>query len=354
MKLINCPKKINLSEIYDKIESGERLHYAELKSFVDAIRNGDVDAYRFVAVLAIMETRNRLKGIDIRETADFVRALRYDGMPDINGVVCTAGTGGDPVKTINVSTAAALVVAAGGIPVMKNGFKKITGKCGSRELVQHWGIDPFLPIECVLASVRDIGIGYYDFANLIVREERSGFHSPLHYIGALSHPANVRYKVLGCSNKKHFEVIEKLADDLFDNYFISFNTDIDELSIVSASHVVEKRKGRKRHYVLDPKEFNIYHTSYAGVEARSTPAENAAFLEEVLAGGECPALDLIALNAAAAFYLFNDTDTFATSLSRAYNVIRSGRALDMLGKWKRYANQQSAELYHKNNLLMPK
>jgi len=250
-----------LLQIYSKVESGERLSYADLETFVGAIRSGEVDAYRFVSVLAMMETRNRLKGIDLEETADFVRALRYEGMPDLDGVVCTAGTGGDPVKTINVSTAASLVVAAGGVRVLKNGFKSVTGKCGSRELLQHWGIDPFLPIDCVLASVQEIGIGYYDFANLIVREERSGFHSPLHYIGALSHPVRVRYKVLGCSDDSHFAVVEELVDRLFDNYLISLNSDIDELSIVSPTLVVEKRNGCNRRYVLDPKELNIHYAS---------------------------------------------------------------------------------------------
>lgn len=338
-------KTSDLTDIYNKLESGERLSYSELKSYVRAIRNGKVDAYRFVAVLAIMETRNRLKGINIQETADFVRALRYDGMPDLDGVVCTAGTGGDPVKTINVSTAATLVLAAGGTHVMKNGYKSITGKCGSRDILKCWGIDPFLPIDCVLKSVRDIKIGYYDFANLIVREERSGFHSPLHYIGALSHPVNVRYKILGCSDEKQFSVIEQLADELFDNYFISLNPDIDELSTVSSSLVVEKRNGEKNRYILNPKELGIHRESYTGVKALPTPSANAAFLKDVLIGRKSHALDLIALNAAAAFYLCGETDSIAKGISRAYEILRAGGALDMLERWKASADKQSSKIH---------
>jgi anthranilate phosphoribosyltransferase len=344
-------QKSDLADIYNKLESGERLNYYDLKSYVRAVRSGEVDAYRFVAVLAIMETRNRLKGIDIQETANFVRALRYDGMPDPEGVVCTAGTGGDPVKTVNVSTAAALVLAAGGIPVMKNGYKNITGKCGSRDILKCWGIDPFLPIDCVLKTVRDIKIGYYDFANLIVREERSGFHSPLHYIGALSHPVNVRYKILGCCDKKQFSVIERLADELFDNYFISLNPDVDELSTVSSNFVVEKRNGKKCRYTLNPKELNINHKSYAGVEALPTPAANAAFLKDVLKCRKGHALDLIALNAAAAFYLCGKADTIANGLSQAYEILKTGGALDILKRWKTYANGQSSKIHARRKSL---
>lgn len=333
-----------LSAIYDKIESAGRLNYVELKALVSAIRNGEVDSHRFVAILAIMETRNRLKGIDISETADFIRALRYDGMPDLEGIVCTAGTGGDPVKTVNISTAAALVLAAGGLRVMKNGFKSITGKCGSRDILSGWGVDPFLPIHAALESVRHVGIGYYDFANLIVIEERSGFHSPLHYIGALSHPMNVRYKLLGCSDERQFAVIERLADELFDSYLISFNPDIDELSTVSPNRVVEKIKGEKRRYVLNPEDLNIRRASYAGAEALPTPAASAAFLKDVLGGREGAAFDLIALNAAAAFYLCGFDGSIADGIDRSRAILKEGQALETLRKWQDYSRRQSADI----------
>lgn len=327
----------NILVVYDKIENGERLSFDDLNSLVLAIKNNEIDAFRFVAILAMMETRNRICGIDYEETSNFIRALRIEDVQDLDDVVCTAGTGGDPVKTINVSTAASLVLAAGGVRVLKNGYKSVTGKCGSREILRCLGVDPFLPYENVLSSIRKIGIGYYDFINLIIREERSGFHSPLHYIGALSHPLCLKNKVLGCSDKNHFNVVEKISDELFDNYLISLNPDIDEISIVTPTLVIEKRINNKIQYVIEPKEFNIKYRSYEGVIALNTPEENADFLIDVLGGLEGPAQDLIALNSAAAFYLCKVTKTLKEGFYLSKEILFRGAALNILSKWRDYS-----------------
>ncbi len=325
------------SHIYSKIEAGERLNFEELELLVSAIRNGEINPFRFVAILAMLETRNRIKGIDFDETADFIRALRFKNVQNFDNVVCTAGTGGDPIKTINVSTAASLVLAAGGVSVLKNGYKSVTGKCGSREILHSLGINPFQSLESVLNSVRKVGIGYFDFSKLIILEERSGFHSPLHYIGVLSHPVNLQYKVLGCSDENHFKIVEKIADRLFENYLISLNPEIDELSIVSPTLIIEKRYDHKCQYVLNPEDFNIHYDSYQGVKSLQTPHDNADFLLETLAGRTGPAFDLIALNAAAAFYLCNTTNEIGQGISLAKDILRSGSALDVIAKWREYS-----------------
>ena len=88
----------------EKIMDGEYLNYSELKEFVDLIRNGKINNLQFVSVLAAMETRNRIKGINPDEVANFVLALRLPCNYNLEGILCNAGTVGYKIKTINVGS----------------------------------------------------------------------------------------------------------------------------------------------------------------------------------------------------------------------------------------------------------
>jgi anthranilate phosphoribosyltransferase len=331
---------MTIKKMGDDIMNGEYLSYANLKDFVSSIREGRVNDLEFVAILAAMETRNRLRGIDLDEVSDFVRALRVPKQIYLEGVLCPAGTGGDPVKTINVSTPASVILSSGNIPVLKNGFKSVTGMCGSRELLKSWGINPFQNLDQVIASVENIGIGYYDFQNLIVKERRSGFRSPLNYIGALSHPIQVDYKVLGCANENQFKIIEQLADRLYKNYLLSLNPEIDEISTVSPTVIVEKRNGEKTRYSFDPKNIGINQKSYNPLFALSSPQENADCIEEIFNGRISPRAELIALNSGAGFYLTGKTDSLRKGYEMALDLISSHSPAKKLQDWRDFSRRE--------------
>lgn len=324
--------------------NGNYLSYADLKEFVTHIRGGRVDDLQFVAILAAMETRNRLRGIDLDETANFVKALRVPKQIDLEGILCPAGTGGDPIKTINVSTPASVILSAGGIKVLKNGFKSVTGMCGSREILEGLGINPFQDLDKVLESVKDIGIGYYDFQNLIVKERRSGFRSPLNYIGALCHPIKIDYKVLGCSNEDQFKIIEQLADRLYKNYLLSLNKEVDELSTVTPTEIVEKRNGEKTRYLFVPKNIGINQDNYRELFPLASPQENADYVEKIFRGMICPRTQLIALNAGAGFYLTGKSDSIKEGYQMSLELLSSGAALDKLQKWRDFSRGAKNDL----------
>lgn len=324
--------------------NGEYLSEDDLTDFVNSIREGRIDDLQFVSLLAAMETRNRLKGIDLDETANFVKALRIPKQVDLEGILCPAGTGGDPIKTINVSTPASVILSAGGVSVLKNGFKSVTGMCGSRELLECWGINPFQDLDKVLSSVKDIGVGYYDFQNLIVKEKRSGFRSPLNYIGALSHPIKIDYKVLGCSNKDQFKIIEQLADRLYKNYLLSLNPEIDEISTISSTEIVEKREGKKTRYEFNPKSIGIYQNEYHDLFHLNSPKENADYIERIFNGKPCPRGQLIALNAGAGFYLTKKADSLKEGYEKSLEILSSGIAANKLQEWRKYSKEAKNEI----------
>ena len=207
-----------IGNLVNKVMDGEYLTLIELQGLMKEIKQKRVNDLQFVSFLAALETRNRIKGINVDESANFVKALREPIKTDLKELLCPAGCGGDPIKTINVSTPVSIILASGGVNVLKNGFKSVTGKCGSREILEALGMEPFLNLEQTIESVRTIGIGYYDFKNLIVMEKRSGFRSPLNYIGALAHPIKINYKLLGCSDKDQFEKKIPIADKIYERY----------------------------------------------------------------------------------------------------------------------------------------
>jgi len=334
---------MGITRIAEKVMDGNYLNYADLEEFVYSIREGKINNLQFVAILAAMETRNRICGIDMDETLNFIKALRVPKQTDLEGILCPAGTGGDPIKTINVSTSASIVLSSGGVRVLKNGFRSVTGACGSREILEAWGIDPFQNLDQVLESVRKIGIGYYDFQNLIIKEKRSGFRSPLNYIGALSHPIQIDYKILGCANKDQLRIIEKLADRLYKSYLLSFNPEIDEISTVSPTEIIEKRDTKKIRYVLNPQDIGINQKTYIPLFPRGSPQENANYIEEIFNGKDCPAAHLIALNAGAGFYLTGKADSLKEGYEIALQLLSSKAAANKLQEWRRFSREVKDE-----------
>ncbi len=324
-----------IEKTVERIMDGEHLSYLELKSFIDSIRKGNINSLQFVAILSAMETRNRIKGIDPDEAANFVRALKLPQNFELEGILCNAGTGGDKVKTINVGTTSIPILAESGVNVLKIGYKGITSKCGSRDLLQALGLNPFLPIEKVVESVKQWGMGYYDFSNLIVIEERSGFRSPLHYIAPLCHPLNLTYKMMGCSNEKYLEIVEPIVARVCDNYLLTFNPDIDEISPLTPTKIVEKRDGNRTEYMFNPLELDLSCKDYRDIESPESPEKVARIIKDIYNGIRSPKSEFIALNAGAGLYLTGKTESITEGFEKALEILKSKRALERFDSWIR-------------------
>lgn len=330
-----------IGTIAEKIMSGEYLNYSELKSLVGSIRRGDIGSLQFVSILAAMETRNRINGIDSDEAANFVRALRLPQSFDIKEILCNAGTGGDRVKTINVGTTSMPILAEAGINVLKIGYKGITSKCGSRDILKALGLNPFLSIDRVVESVEQTGMGYYDFANLIVIEERSGFRSPLHYIAPLCHPLDLTYKIMGCSNEKHLKVVEPILARICENYLLTFNPDIDEISPLTPTKIVEKKGGIRTEYEFDPLKLNLSCKDYRDIKSLGSPEEAARIVREIYIGNKSPKSEFIALNSGAGLYLSGKAESIVEGFEKASEILKSGKALKRFNSWIKFQGEKN-------------
>lgn len=321
-------------KLIEKVMNGQYLDLAELSSFVHDLRTAKVSDLEFIALLSAMETRNRLKGLNIEETLYFVKALEIPH-PDVNfDILATCGTGGDKIKIINVSTPISVVAASAGVKTLKFGSKGISSNCGSRNIVAEWGINPYESLEKVLAAIETNNIGYYDFSNLITKDCRVGVKMPLHHVGPLAHPINPTFRLIGCTYPELFALYQTILRDLSKRCVITYNPFVDEISIVDDTQVFDLDGQNFRLYSINPKQFGITGVKYEDLTAYETSRENAGHLLNILSGKDTSAkLELIAVNAGAALYVAGKAKSIEGGYDIAKCLLASGAPIKTLKEW---------------------
>lgn len=321
---------LNISEYIEKIMGGIYLNEPEISVIVKRIQEEQIDPLQFVAFLASMETRNRLNGIDAKEISYFAKALRKEKHKEYP-FLCTAGTGGDLLKTINVSSTTAIVAASYGIPTLKHGSTGITKSYGSRDFFQELGIDTTLNLERVISNVEQTNFGYFDFSGLVPIKKRAGVRSPLHFIGPLAHPLRVSYKLFGCSNSRIYSKLPEILSELYPNYLITMNADMDELSIFGPTRIFEKKLTKTEEYMILPQRLGIINPSLEEIQRLPDPQESAGIMLRLFSGKDSTSrLELIALNSGAAFYLTNNVDSIEEGYLCAREHILQGKPYQYL------------------------
>ena len=236
---------------------GYFLSVKEVNFVVDCIKNKKFSDSEFVSLLVALQTRNNVKGMSIDESSYFINAFNDEKAKDLENLFCNSGTGGDKIKTINISTIASIIIASLGVKVFKNGSMGTTGGIGAKGALECIGINPLKELDEALEEVRKGGIGYYDFSKIVPIKARPGTPTPLNYLGPLCNPAKLRYKLMGCVNEKFIRIVEPILEKTCENYMITYNPSIDEISLSEPTLIIEKRNGIRKEYFFDPKNEGI-------------------------------------------------------------------------------------------------
>jgi anthranilate phosphoribosyltransferase len=279
----------------------------------------------------------RCKGETIDEIAAAVQVMRELATKVvINGqhVIDTCGTGGDGANTFNISTTCAFVVAAAGGQVAKHGNRSVSSSCGSADLLEAAGVNLELSVEKVTQCVNELGVGFL-FApkhhgamkhTIKVRKEM-GVRTLFNLLGPLSNPAGAPNQLIGVFAKEWVEPIAQVLKKLGSHHVLVVHADdgLDEISIASATTVAELKEGEVSTYTISPEQFGFERTSLnelAVVDAESS----LVMVNSVLANKIGPARDIVLLNAGAAIYAANITESLAAGIKKAAQVIASGAA----------------------------
>jgi anthranilate phosphoribosyltransferase len=326
-----------IGELVRKAADGQDLSADEANAAMREIMAGEASPVQIAAFLVAM----RMKGETVEEVTEFARVMREHALPvrtKRRPLVDTCGTGGDAIKTFNVSTAAAFVAAGAGVAIAKHGNRSVTSKCGSADVLEALGIRFDLPPESVAKCIDEIGIGFM-FAPAYhpamkhaapVRRELA-LRTMFNALGPLTNPAGAEAQVLGVYRPEltelHANVLRRLGSRRA--FVVHGEGGLDEMSILGETRVTELRDGEVRTYHLTPEEVGLERARPEEVQGR-TPEENARMLVAILEGQEGAAREIVLLNAAAAIVAGEKADTLEEGIARAKEAVSSGAALGKL------------------------
>jgi anthranilate phosphoribosyltransferase len=283
----------------------------------------------------------KMKGETAPELTGGARAMRKRARRlDLDGgrVLDTAGTGGDGAGTFNISTGAALVAAAAGIPVAKHGNRAISGRVGAADVLEYYGIRIDLDPEGLRRCLAKAGICFVfaplyhpALARLAVLRRTLGVRTIFNLMAPLANAASPRYQLLGVADRRLVRpMAQALAALGIERAMVVHGDDgLDEISVATSTKVVEVRGRELEEYQVSPIDFGLPAASPA--EFLTADTRNAAeLLQAALAGDRGPAADVLALNGGAAIYVGGGAKTFVQGVQRAREILASGRALETL------------------------
>lgn len=285
----------------------------------------------------------RAKGESAAEVAGAAHALRC-AMVRLEAdagsrLVDTCGTGGGRVGTLNVSTAAAFVVAGAGVPVAKHGNRSFTSRSGSADVLEALGIDIAVSPARAAEILREVGLVFL-FAPLYhpamrhaapVRKEL-GVATIMNLLGPLANPAGVRRQVIGVSSEDRAPLMAEALARLGVDHALVLHAAIgmDEVSPSGTTHVWEVRDGATTRWAIEPREHGLACDDLDAL-AGGEPAENAARIERLLEGeGGTAERCAVLLNAAAGLYVSGNGWTLEESVVRAREAMARGAGAAVL------------------------
>ncbi|MCW2635002.1 MAG: trpD [Blastococcus sp.] len=289
----------------------------------------------------------RAKGESPEEVAGLATEMLAQATPVQLPLDCVdiVGTGGDGAHTVNISTMAAVVIAAAGVPVAKHGGRAASSSSGAADVLEALGVVIDLPAAGVARCVQEAGIGFF-FAPVFHPGMRHaggprrelGIGTVFNFLGPLTNPARPKASAIGCADRRMAPVMaEVLAARGMRALVFRGDDGLDELTIGTTSSVWVVRDGEVVPDRVDPTALGIATASPEALRGGS-PEVNADVFQRVMNGEEGPVRDAVLLNAAAGLVAFDEHaerlhDALSAGLARAAAAVDDGRAADQLARW---------------------
>src|SRR6266699_2190322 len=285
------------------------------------------------------------KGETVDEITAIARVMRSFGRtvnPKVDGYLLdTCGTGGDRTKTFNVSTTAAFVIAAAGVPVAKHGNRSFTSKCGSADVLEQLGLNLNMEAELVERAIEEIGIGFMFAPNChpamknvaSVRRE-IGVRTVFNILGPLTNPAGANAQLIGVYDSELLEPMCLAAHNLGAKSVMTvYGLDgVDEISMTGKTIIIRRQNGRVFRDEVEPEDLGFKRSTAEDV-AGSDPEENARLTAKILSGQlgrNDPRVQMVIANAAAGLVLCEKAGDFREGVEIASKVVSDGKGLRIL------------------------
>ncbi|EEG08565.1 anthranilate phosphoribosyltransferase [Pseudogulbenkiania ferrooxidans] len=318
----------------NRLIDGNELFYDEMLDLMRQIMRGEVSPAQLAAILVGL----RVKVESVLEIAAAATVMRefatHVPVAQREHLVDTCGTGGDKSHTFNISTTSAFVAAAAGARVAKHGGRSVSSSSGSADVLEALGVNLALSAEQVGRCIDEIGVGFMFAPNhhsamkyvAPVRKEL-GVRTIFNILGPLTNPAGADNQLMGVFHPDLVGIQARVLKQLGSRHVMIVHgcDGLDELTLSGPSMVAELKDGEISEYRLDPRDFGLELCELNQLRAESAEASKNILLA-VLTGQSGPARDIVLLNAGAAIYTANVTDTLAAGIAKAREMIDSGAA----------------------------
>jgi anthranilate phosphoribosyltransferase len=319
------------------VVEGGTLTLVDARDAMGAVMDGEATPAQLAALLVAL----RMRGETVDELAGFAvamrdRVLRVDAPA---GTVDTCGTGGDRSGTFNISTAAALVVAAAGVPVAKHGNRAITSASGSADVLEALGVRTDHTAESAALALRTLGFaflfapGFHPAMRHAGPTRREiGVRTAFNLIGPITSPAGARRQVVGVGDAaaapRIAEVLRLLGAE---RAFVVHGAGLDELPLDGSGVLYDVSPDGVIRREVRSAELGLAAAGSADL-AGGTAAENATLVERMLAGEPGPRRDVVLLNAGAAFVVAGRAGSLAEGIDLARAAIDDDSAVGLLAR----------------------
>ena len=329
--------------LFNRLLAREDLSAADTSWAMREVMTGEATPVQVAAFAVAL----RAKGESAAEVTGLAAEMRAQATPVQLSLDCVdiVGTGGDGAHTVNISTMAAVVTAAAGVPVAKHGGRAASSSSGAADVLEALGVAIDLPAPAVARCVEEAGIGFFfapvfhpGMRHAAAPRREMGIGTVFNFLGPLTNPARPVAAAIGCADARMAPVMaDVLAGRGVRALVFRGDDGLDELTTATTSTVYVVRDGEVEPDRLDPAALGIPASAPDALRGGS-PDFNADVFRRVLGGEPGAVRDAVVLNAAAALAAFDERpsrlhDAIAAGMARAAAAIDDGRATAQLERW---------------------
>ena len=319
------------------VTEGRDLAPAEMSAVMRTIMTGDATEAQIGGFLIGLRMKGETVG-EIAAAAAVMRELSAGVEVERAGLVDVVGTGGDAVHTFNISTASALVAAGAGAKVAKHGNRSVSSTSGAADLLEAAGVNLDLSPDQVARCIEEVGIGFM-FAprhhsamrHAIGPRREMAVRTVFNLLGPLTNPAGAPNQLVGVFAPEWVRPVAEVLQRLGSAHVLVVHSEdgLDEISIAAPTRVAELKEGEVTTRTVAPEDFGLARGDLSTITVGST-AESLALVEQVLAGRDGPARDIVCLNAGAAIYAAGVASSLREGVEIAGRATQDGSARERL------------------------
>jgi anthranilate phosphoribosyltransferase len=336
---------IMISEAIISLSKKQDLTYETAEAVMNEIMTGEATSVQMSAYLTALSLKGETTD-EITASASSMRSHCIRLLHDADALEIV-GTGGDHSNTFNISTTAALITAAAGVPIAKHGNRGASSQCGAADVLEALGVNINISPEKSAELLKKIGICFLFAQNYHITmkyvapiRRELAIRTVFNILGPLTNPAGAKMELMGVYDRELVEPLARVLCNLGVRSAMVVHGDdgLDEISLSAPTFVCEVKDGWVRSYTITPEQFGFERCRKEDLRGGS-PSENAEILKAVLKGEKGAKRNAAVLNAAAALFVAERYESIEAAVDAANNMIDSGKAYEKLEEFIRFSNE---------------